>query len=134
ALFMSPCGGPGFVPSKSRGGAPRSGAAPVLFLPTPGGVDPPTRRRMLDALARLNQKQADEVGDPETQARIAQYEMAFRMQSSVPDLMDITKEPPHILEMYGPDVRKPGTFAASCLLARRLAERDVRFVQICHRG
>jgi hypothetical protein len=126
--------GSGFLPSKHQGVALRAQGDPVLFLRNPDGVDLETRRRMLDALGKLNQKQADEVGDPETQARIAQYEMAFRMQTSVPDLMDITKEPPHILEMYGPDVRKPGTFAASCLLARRLAERDVRFVQIFHRG
>ena len=89
---------------------------------------------MLDSLGRLNQKQFDEVGDPETQARIAQYEMAFRMQSSVPELIDLSTEPKNVLDMYGPDVHKPGTFAASCLLARRLAERDVRFVQIFHRG
>src|SRR5947209_17493079 len=89
---------------------------------------------MLDSLARLNQKQAAEVGDPETQARIAQYEMAFRMQSSVPELTDLSGEPKHVLDLYGPDVRKPGTFAASCLLARRLAERGVRFTQIFHRG
>src|SRR5262249_15098288 len=105
-----------------------------LFLSNPPGVSPQTRRRMLDALSRLNQKQLDEVADPETQTRIAQYEMAFRMQTSVPDLMDLSKEPKPVLEMYGPDVHKPGTFAASCLLARRLVERDVRFVQIFHRG
>jgi hypothetical protein len=97
-------------------------------------VDSETRRRMLDSLARLNQKQMDEVADPETQARIAQYEMAFRMQSAVPELTNIKDEPKNILDLYGPDVHKPGTFAASCLLARRLAERDVRFVQIFHRG
>jgi hypothetical protein len=106
----------------------------VLFLKNPPGVDGAVRRRMLDALSDLNHRQLDEVGDPETQARIAQYEMAFRMQSSVPELIDITGEPKAILDLYGPDVLKPGTFAASCLLARRLAERDVRFVQIFHRG
>ena len=89
---------------------------------------------MLDTLARLNEHTLAEFGDPETLARISQYEMAFRMQSSVPDLIDLSDEPQHVLEMYGPDVHKPGTFAASCLLARRLAERDVRFVQIFHRG
>ncbi len=89
---------------------------------------------MLDSLARLNQKTLDEIGDPETQARIAQYEMAFRMQTSVPNLTDFSDEPQHVLDMYGPDVHKPGTFAASALLARRMAERDVRFVQIFHRG
>jgi hypothetical protein len=126
--------GSGFLPSKHQGVALRSNGDPVLFLSNPAGVDAQTRRRMLDALARLNQKQLDEIADPETQARIAQYEMAFRMQSSVPELMDLSREPKHVLDMYGPDVNKPGTFAASCLLARRLAERDVRFVQIFHRG
>jgi uncharacterized protein (DUF1501 family) len=126
--------GSGFLPSKHQGVALRSQGDPVLFLSNPDGVDPATRRRMLDALARLNQKQADEVGDPETQARIAQYEMAFRMQSSVPELTDLSKETKQTLDMYGPDVHKPGTFAASCLLARRLMERGVRFVQIFHRG
>jgi len=126
--------GTGPLPSKYQGVALRSQGDPVLFLSNPDGVDPATRRRMLDALARLNEKQAEEVGDPETQARIAQYEMAFRMQSSVPELMDLSKESKQTLDMYGPDVHKPGTFAASCLLARRLVERDVRFVQIFHRG
>jgi hypothetical protein len=126
--------GTGPLPSKHQGVALRSQGDPVLFLSNPDGVDPATRRRMLDSLARLNQKQAEEVGDPETLARIAQYEMAFRMQTSVPELMDLSKESKKTLEMYGPDVHKPGTFAASCLLARRLAERDVRFTQIFHRG
>jgi uncharacterized protein (DUF1501 family) len=106
----------------------------VLYLSNPAGVDSATRRRMLDTLAQLNAKTLRETGDAETQARIAQYEMAFRMQSSVPELTDISDEPQHVLDMYGPDVQKPGTFAASCLLARRMAERDVRFVQIFHRG
>ena len=126
--------GSGFLPSKHQGVALRSSGDPVLFLSNPSGVDAPTRRRMLDSLAKLNQKQLDEIADPETQARIAQYEMAFRMQSSVPELMDLSREPKHILDSYGPDVQKPGTFAASCLLARRLTERGVRFVQIFHRG
>jgi uncharacterized protein (DUF1501 family) len=126
--------GSGFLPSKHQGVALRSQGDPVLFLSNPDGVDAATRRKMLDALAKLNQKHLDEVADPETQARIAQYEMAFRMQTSVPELMDLSKERKETLEMYGPDVHKPGTFAASCLLARRLAERDVRFVQIFHRG
>ena len=89
---------------------------------------------MLDDLAKLNQLQLDEVGDPEIATRIAQYEMAFRMQTSVPELTDLSKEPQHIFDLYGPDARKPGTFAANCLLARRLAERGVRFVQLFHRG
>lgn len=126
--------GAGFLPSKHQGVALRGTGDPVLFLPNPPGVSSETRRRMLDSLARLNQKQFDEIADPETQTRIAQYEMAFRMQSSVPELMDVSKEPKYILDMYGPDVLKPGTFAASCLLARRLIERNVRFVQIFHRG
>ncbi len=126
--------GSGFLPSKHQGVALRSSGDPVLFLSNPDGVDSATRRRMLDALAQLNQKQLQEVADPETQARISQYEMAFRMQSSVPELMDISGESKETLEMYGPDVQTPGTFAASCLLARRMAERGVRFTQIFHRG
>jgi hypothetical protein len=126
--------GSGFLPSKHQGVALRSTGEPILFLGNPPGVDPATRRRMLDGLARLNQQQFDAVADPETQARIAQYEMAFRMQTSVPELADLSQEPANVLEMYGPDVRKPGTFAASCLLARRLVERGVRFVQLFHRG
>ena len=124
----------GFLPSKHQGVALRSAGDPVLFLSNPSGVDRSVRRRTLDAINRLNQKEYDSFADPETQARIAQYEMAFRMQPSVPDLTDISNEPKHILDMYGPDVHKPGTFARSCLLARRLAERDVRFIQLFHRG
>ncbi len=126
--------GAGFFPSKHQGVALRSQGDPVLYLSNPPGVSRADRRRMLDSLARLNEQTYRNFADPETQARIAQYEMAFRMQTSVPELTDISREPEHILEMYGPDVHKPGTFAASCLLARRLAERDVRFVQIFHRG
>jgi hypothetical protein len=133
ALF-SRLWGSGLLASKHQGVALRSQGDPVLFLSNPDGVSPALRRRMLDSLGRLNQKQFDEVADPETQARIAQYEMAFRMQTSVPDLTDISKESKDVLELYGPDVKKPGTFAASCLLARRLAERGVRFVQLFHRG
>jgi hypothetical protein len=126
--------GSGFLPSRHQGVALRAQGDPVLFLSNPQGVSPAARRRMLDALARLNKKQADELADPETQARIAQYEMAFRMQTSVPELMDVSREPHRVRDTYGPDVYKPGTFAASCLLARRLLERGVRFVQIFHRG
>ncbi len=126
--------GAGFLPSKHQGVALRSKGDPVLYLSNPQGVDPATRRRMLDTLAHLNEKTYREIGDAETQARIAQYEMAYRMQTSVPDLADMSDEPQHVLDMYGPDVQKPGTFAASCLLARRMAERNVRFVQIFHRG
>ncbi|HEX8204102.1 MAG TPA: DUF1501 domain-containing protein [Isosphaeraceae bacterium] len=126
--------GSGFLPSKHQGVALRSAGDPVLFLSNPPGVDAATRRRMLDALDRLNHKEFAVVADPETQTRIAGYEMAFRMQTSVPELMDLSGESESTLALYGPDVRKPGTFAASCLLARRLAERDVRFIQIFHRG
>src|SRR5438105_7507195 len=126
--------GSGFLPSKHQGVALRPRGDPVLYLSNPPGVSAEARRRPLDTLARLHQKTADETADPETQARIAQYEMAFRMQTSVPELMDVKKEPKHILDLYGPDVHKPGTFAASCLLARRLVERGVRFTQIFHRG
>lgn len=126
--------GSGFLASKYQGISLRSQGDPVLYLSNPEGVDPQMRRRMLDSLSRLNQQTAEEYGDPETRARIAQYEMAFRMQSSVPELTDLSQEPKHILDMYGPDVQKPGTYAASCLLARRMMERDVRFVQIFHRG
>jgi len=126
--------GSGFLPSKHQGVALRSTGDPVLYLSNPPGMDPAIRRRSLDALQRLNQKHFAAIADPETQTRIAQYEMAFRMQASVPELTDISGEPPHILEMYGPDVQTPGTFARCALLARRLAERDVRFIQIFHRG
>ncbi len=126
--------GAGFLPSRHAGVALRSQGDPVLYLSNPEGLDAGTRRNMLDALAKLNEKQFNAVGDPEIQTRIAQYEMAFRMQTSVPDLTDISNEPQHILDMYGPEAQTPGTFAASCLLARRLIERDVRCVQIFIRG
>ena len=126
--------GSGFLPSKHQGVLLRSQGDPVLFLANPDGVDRKTRRRMLDALEKLNQKTLDTIGDPETQARIAQYEMAFRMQASVPELTDLRHEPARIFEMYGPDSKKPGTFANCALMARRLAERGVRFTQIFHRG
>jgi hypothetical protein len=133
ALF-SRLWGSGFLASQHQGVALRSQGDPVLYLSNPDGVDAESRRRMLDALGRLNRKTFEEVGDPETQTRIAQYEMAFRMQTSVPDLMDLRQESDKVLKLYGPDVQKPGTFAASCLLARRLVERGVRFVQLFHRG
>lgn len=126
--------GAGFLPSKHQGVALRAQGDPVLYLSNPRGVNRDVRRTMLDGLAELNQEHYTQVGDPETHARIAQYEMAFRMQSSVPELTDLSDEPAHILDMYGPDVKKPGTFAYNCLLARRLAERGVRFSQIFHRG
>ena len=126
--------GSGFLPSSHQGVALRSQGDPVLFLSNPPGIDRRVRRRMLDSLARLNQQTLDSFGDAETQARIKQYEMAFHMQRSVPDLTDISDETQATLDMYGPEVTKPGTFAASCLLARRMAERNVRFTQIFHRG
>jgi hypothetical protein len=126
--------GSGFLPSKHAGVAFRAQGDPVLYLSNPAGVAQRTRRLMLDRLQAMNDRIFDELGDPETQTRIAQYEMAFRMQSSVPDLVDISGESPHILELYGPDATQPGTFAHNCLLARRMAERGVRFVQIFHRG
>ncbi len=126
--------GAGFLPSKHQGVLLRSSGDPVLYLNNPPGVSARARRRMLDSLARMNRRLHDEVGDPETQTRIAQYEMAFRMQSSVPELTDLSGEPESVMDLYGPDARKGGTFAHSCLLARRLAERGVRFVQIFHRG
>ena len=130
----SPAWGSGFLPSKFQGVALRSQGDQVLYLSNPDGVDSTVRRRMLDSLARLNQETADQIGDPETQARIAQYEMAFRMQTSIPELSDISDEPQHVLDLYGPQVTTPGTFAHSCLMARRMAERGVRFTQIFHRG
>jgi len=126
--------GSGYLPSKHQGVLLRTGPDPVLFLRNPDGVSSGMRRRMLDSLGQLNQQTFDAVGDPETQARIAQYEMAFRMQTSVPDLVDLANENKSVMESYGPDVSQPGTFAYNCLLARRLSERGVRFVQIFHRG
>jgi hypothetical protein len=126
--------GSGFLPSSYQGVRFRTGSAPVLFLEDPPGIDKTTRREMLDAIGKLNGMKKEAYGDPEIDTRIAQYEMAYRMQTSVPDLMDLSKEPDSVFEMYGPDSRKPGTYAANCLLARRLAERNVRFIQLYHRG
>ena len=126
--------GAGWLPSKFQGVSLRSKGDPVLYLSNPPGVTRGTRRQMLDGLAKLNRMQYQAVGDPEINARIAQYEMAYRMQASVPELTDISGEPKSVLDMYGPDVNTPGTFAANCLLARRLAERDVRFIQVFIRG
>jgi len=133
ALF-SRLWGTGFMPSKYQGVALRSTGDPVLFLSNPEGVSPTMRRRMLDSVARINEVHYQQVADPKIQSRISQYEMAFRMQTSVPELTDTSSEPQHVLLMYGPEVLKPGTFANHCLLARRMAERGVRFVQIFHRG
>jgi hypothetical protein len=126
--------GSGFLPTKYQGIKFRSAGDPVLFLSNPDGVGKESRRQVLDDLAALNSLKQKETGDPEIATRIAQYEMAFRMQTSVPDLTDISGEPQKVLDMYGPDVKKPGTFAYNCLLARRMAERGVRFVQLFHRG
>ncbi len=124
----------GFLPGRYNGVALRSVGDPVLFIQNPPGVSGSDRRTMLDALNKLNERSFREFGDPEIQTRIAQYEMAFRMQSSVPDLVDLGKESQATLSLYGDEVKKPGTFAASTLLARRLVERGVRVVQILHRG
>ena len=126
--------GSGFLPSNYQGVKLRSGADPVLYLSDPPGIDRKLRREMLDGLGKINQLKSQQSGDPEVAARISQFEMAFRMQASVPSLTDLSDEPASTFEMYGPDSRKPGTFAANCLLARRLAERGVRFVQLYHRG
>jgi hypothetical protein len=126
--------GSGFLPTKYQGTKFRSHGDPVLFLSNPPGVDAATRRQMLDDLARLNQQQLDEQGDPEIATRMAQYELAWRMQSSVPELTDVSSEPEQVFDLYGPDSRRPGSYAANCLLARRLVERGVRFVQLFHRG
>ncbi len=126
--------GSGFLPTKYQGVKFRSVGDPVLYLSDPGGMDRDTRRRFLDDLAKLNEMKLNEFGDPEIATRIAQYEMAYRMQTSVPDLMNTADEPAHTFEMYGEDAKQPGTFAANCLLARRLCERGVRFVQLFHRG
>jgi hypothetical protein len=126
--------GSGFLPSKYQGVKFRSVGDPVLNLSNPPGIDTASRRAMLDELGALNELKLKELGDPEIATRIAQYEMAYRMQHSVPELTDVSDEPDHVFEMYGPESRKPGTFAANCLLARRLCERGVRFVQLFHRG
>jgi hypothetical protein len=126
--------GSGFLPTKYQGVKFRSGGDPVLYLSNPAGMSESGRRRFLDDLSKMNQVEIDEFGDPEISTRIAQYEMAYRMQTSVPELTDLSKEPARIFDLYGPDSRKPGTFAANCLLARRLAERGVRFIQLFHRG
>ncbi|MCY2974701.1 MAG: DUF1501 domain-containing protein [Planctomycetota bacterium] len=124
----------GFLPSKHQGVKFRNTGDAVLYLSNPSGVSAETRRSTLDRLSQLNSEHYQEIRDPEIQTRISQYEMAFRMQTSVPDLLDLKSEPQHILDMYGPDVKRPGSYAANCLLARRLAERDVRFVQLFHMG
>jgi Protein of unknown function (DUF1501) len=126
--------GSGFLPSQYQGVKFRSTGDPVLFLSNPDGVSAATRREMLDDLATLNRKNLESYGDPEIAARISQYELAFRMQSSVPELTDLTGEDAQTLASYGPEVSRRGSYAYNCLLARRMAERGVRFVQLFHRG
>jgi uncharacterized protein (DUF1501 family) len=126
--------GAGFLPSSHQGVKLRSAGDPVLFLTDPPGIDRNLRRTMLDGLAALNERQRRATGDPEIATRIAQYEMAFGMQASVPELTDVSGETESTFQAYGEDARKPGSFAANCLLARRLLERGVRCVQLYHRG
>ena len=126
--------GNGFLPSEHQGVMFRSGKDPVLYLNDPNGMDRTSRRRMLDYLGKLQHEQFNHVKDVEINSRVSQYEMAYRMQTSVPETLDISKEPDYIFDMYGEDARKPGTFAANCLLARKLAEKDVKFIQLYHQG
>ncbi len=126
--------GNGFLPSEHQGVQFRAGKDPVLYLNNPNGITNASRRKQLDHLKQLQEMQYDSWGDPEIQARITQYEMAYRMQSSVPEVTDTSGEPDYIYDMYGEDSRKPGTYAANCLLARRLAEKGVKFIQLYHQG
>ena len=126
--------GSGFLPAEHQGVKLRGGGDPVLYLSNPAGISRSDRRKMLDGLAKLNNKHYDEFGDPETQARISQYELAYRMQMAAPEILDTSKEPKHVLDLYGPDVQKPGSFASNAIRARRLAERGVRFILLFHRG
>ena len=126
--------GAGYLPAKHQGVAFQPTGAPVLFLKDPDGVDRTARRRMLDLTKSLNEQHLSQIGDPEIGTSIAQHEMAYRMQTTVPELTDTSAEPDYVRALYGPEVDTPGTFAHNCLLARRMAERDVRFVQIFHRG
>ena len=126
--------GPGFLPSNHQGVQFRSGNDPVLYLSNPSGIDTDTRQRMINGLAKLNREQFARAGDPEILTRTAQFEMAFRMQMSVPELTDLSTEPESTGRLYGNDFARPGSFARNCVLARRLAERDVRFIQLYHRG
>jgi hypothetical protein len=133
-LFYDYYWGSGFLPSRYQGTRFRATGDPVPYLNNPAGVSGPGRRQLLDGLQELNRQHLAESGDPETDTRIAQYEMAFQMQTSVPGLLDFKDEPKHVLDMYGPDVHEPGTFARHCLIARRLVERGTRFVQLMHSG
>jgi hypothetical protein len=133
-LFYDYYWGSGFLPGKFQGTRFRSAGDPVPYLNNPPGVDSNARRSLLDGLQELNRQHLADYGDPETDTRIAQYEMAFKMQTSVPGLLDFRDEPNHVLEMYGPQVHEPGTYARHCLIARRLVERGTRFVQLMHSG
>ena len=126
--------GNGFLPSQHQGVQFRSGKDPVLYIDNPPGVTQDLRREQLNDLNKLHEINLDDVGDPEILASMSQYEMAFRMKTSVPEVMDVSKEPDHIFDLYGEDSRVPGTFAANCLLARKLAEKDVKFIQLYHQG
>ncbi len=126
--------GNGFLPSEHQGVLFRSGKDPVLYLNDPSGMDRASRRRMLYYLGELHQEHYKHTADPEVNSRISQYEMAYRMQMSVPETLDVSKEPDYIFDMYGPEARQPGTFAYNCLLARKLAEKDVKFIQLYHQG
>ncbi len=126
--------GSGFLPSKHQGVRFRSGADPILYLNNPAGVNNKSKRQMLDALNQLHQLKLEQESDPQLETRIAHYELSYRMQSSIPQATDFSDEPEHVLNEYGPDAKNPGTFAANCLLARRLAERGVRFIQLYHQG
>ena len=126
--------GSGFLPSRHQGVRFRSGKDPVLYLSNPDGIDADSRRSAMDALGRLHQLKLQREADPYVQTRIAQYELAYRMQSSIPEATDLADEPDYVFDEYGKDARNPGTFAANCLLARRLAERGVRFIQLYHQG
>jgi hypothetical protein len=126
--------GSGFLPTRYQGVKLRGGKEPVLYLANPAGCAPPTRRQQLDDLAALNRLHHADTGDPEILTRVAQYDLALRMQTSVPELTDLSREPKAVLDLYGPDVHKSGSYAANCLLARRLAERGVRFIQLYHMG
>jgi hypothetical protein len=132
--LLSRLWGSGFLPSRYQGVKLRAGAEPVLYLKDPPGLDRAGRRDWLDTLNGLNARRVEQVHDPEISARMAQYEMAYRMQASMPDLMDLSKEPESTFQLYGDSARQPGSYAANCLLARRMAERGVRFVQLYHRG
>jgi len=126
--------GNGFLPSQHQGVQFRAGKDPVLYLNNPPGVTADARGRQLEYLKKLQEEQYDKFHDPEIEARIAQYEMAFRMQTSVPEVTDTSDEPDYIYDLYGLDSKVPGTYAANCLLARRLVEKGVKFVQLYHRG